>query len=104
VGVGFEVVIKVFVAFVKNKHLFKDKIVMDVGSGTGILSMFAAQAGAKHVYACDFANIVDKSRLIVEQNGLSDKITCIRGKIEEIELPEGTKIDIIISEWMGYFL
>ena len=76
---------------------------LDVGSGTGILSIFAARAGAKHVYAVDNANIALHARKIIEVNGLQDKITVIKGKIEEIELPV-KKVDIIISEWMGYFL
>lgn len=49
------------------------------------------------------STIVFKAREIVEANGLSDKITLLQGKMEEVELPF-PKVDIIISEWMGYFL
>ena len=55
-----------------NKHLFKDKIVLDVGCGTGILSMFAARAGASMVVGIDCSNIVDHARTIVQQNNLQD--------------------------------
>merc|ERR1719179_118088 len=70
-----------------NKHLFKDKIVLDVGCGTGILSMFAAKAGAKHVMGVDMSSIVEHAREIVNRNGLGDRVTIIRGKIEEITIP-----------------
>ncbi|KAG7357320.1 50S ribosomal protein L11 methylase [Nitzschia inconspicua] len=90
-------------AIMQNKYLFQDKIILDVGCGTGILSMFAAQAGAKHVYAVDCSSIADQARKIVELNGFSDKITVIKGKIEEIDLPVA-EVDVIVSEWMGYFL
>ncbi|SCU82862.1 LANO_0B07690g1_1 [Lachancea nothofagi CBS 11611] len=90
-------------AIVQNKDLFKDKIVLDVGCGTGILSMFAAKSGAKHVIGVDMSSIIEMAREIVELNGFSDKITLLRGKLEDVELPY-PKVDIIISEWMGYFL
>lgn len=86
-----------------NPEDFKDKIVLDLGAGTGILSIFAAKAGAKHVYAIEFAEIALFAKEIIKQNGLEDKITVIKGKMEDIELPV-PKVDIIISEWMGYFL
>lgn len=88
-----------------NPEDFKDKIVLDIGCGTGILSLFAAKAGAKHVYAVDNAEIALFAKEIVKQNGYEDKITVYKGKIEEIDFPfkEG-EVDIIISEWMGYFL
>ena len=76
---------------------------MDVGCGTGILSMFAVQAGAKHVYAVDCSSIIEQAQQIIDINGFSDSITCIRGKVEEIDLPVSI-VDVIVSEWMGYFL
>ncbi|KAF9614029.1 hypothetical protein IFM89_014829 [Coptis chinensis] len=87
----------------QNTFLFKDKVVLDVGAGTGILSLFCAKAGAKHVYAVECSQMADMAREIVETNKLSDVVTVLKGKIEEIELPV-PHVDIIISEWMGYFL
>jgi len=87
----------------QNGHLFKDKVVLDVGCGTAILSMFAVKAGAKHVIGVDMSTIIDKAKEIVAANGMSNKITLLQGKMEEVKLPF-PKVDIIISEWMGYFL
>ncbi|KAL1356511.1 hypothetical protein HN51_008514 [Arachis hypogaea] len=87
----------------QNKFLFKDKVVLDVGAGTGILSLFCAKAGAAHVYAVECSDMADMAKQIVETNGYSNVVTVLKGKIEEIELPV-EKVDIIISEWMGYFL
>merc|ERR1712037_1029615 len=78
-------------SMVLNKHLFKDKIVLDVGCGTGILSMFAAKAGAKKVIGVDMSGIIEHARKIVKANGFEETITLIQGKMEEIELPEGIK-------------
>lgn len=64
---------------------------------------FAVKAGAKHVIGVDMSTIIEKAKEIVEVNGMSDKITLLQGKMEEVEIPF-PKVDIIISEWMGYFL
>lgn len=57
----------------------------------------------RHVYGIECSNIIHQARKIVEENNLQDKITLIQGKVEEVTLPV-EKVDIIISEWMGYFL
>ncbi|CAZ84197.1 unnamed protein product [Tuber melanosporum] len=86
-----------------NKHLFKDKVVLDVGCGTGVLSMFCAKVGAKKVIAVDNSAIINKAAANVFENSLDGVITCIRGKIEEVTLPV-KQVDVIVSEWMGYVL
>ena len=86
-----------------NKDLFAGKTVLDVGCGTGILSMFCAKAGANQVIAVDNSHIISKARENIRMNKLDDRILCLRGKIEEVELPV-EKVDIIVSEWMGYCL
>ena len=57
-------------AIENNPNDFKDKIVLDIGAGTGILSIFAAKSGAKHVYAVENAEIALFAREIIKRNGL----------------------------------
>lgn len=88
-----------------NRHLFKDKVVLDIGCGTGILCMFAAKAGARKVIGIECSGIVEHAEKIVKSNGFDNVVTLVRGKVEEVELPDGIqKVDIIVSEWMGYCL
>lgn len=89
-------------AILSNLTDFRDKIVLDVGAGSGILSFFAQQAGAKKVYAVEGSSIAKHAEALVKSNKVDSCIKVISGKIEEIELPE--KVDMIISEPMGYML
>ncbi|KAJ8956699.1 hypothetical protein NQ318_014054 [Aromia moschata] len=89
-------------AILCNLEDFKDKVVLDVGAGSGILSFFAAQAGAKRIYAVEASTMAHYAQKLVEANNLSSSIKVIPGKIEEIDIPE--KVDVIISEPMGYML
>ncbi|CAG9460576.1 unnamed protein product [Pedinophyceae sp. YPF-701] len=89
-------------AVMNNKKCFEGKVVLDVGTGSGILALFAAMAGAAKVYAVEATDMARKAREIIEHNGYSATIEVIQGTIETVEIPD--KVDIIISEWMGYFL
>ncbi|GBG29160.1 Protein arginine N-methyltransferase 1 [Hondaea fermentalgiana] len=80
--------------------------VLDVGCGTGILSMFAARAGAKRVVAVDASSIAELAERLVRKNGFADIIEVVNGRVEELEskVTEDIKADVIVSEWMGYGL
>lgn len=81
---------------------FRGKVVLDVGTGTGILSIWAAQAGARRVYAVEATRIATHAERMFAAHGFAETITMLRGRIEELPVPE--PVDVIVSEWMGYFL
>lgn len=55
-------------AVLENKRLFKDKVVLDVGTGSGILAIFSAMAGAKKVYAVEATDMAKSARKLVQHN------------------------------------
>lgn len=92
-----------FAAITENAADFNGKAVMDVGCGSGILSLFAAQAGARVVYAVEASNMAKFAQQLASANpGIGERIKVLHGKVEEIEIPE--KVDILVSEPMGTLL
>ncbi|KAF7834500.1 putative histone-arginine methyltransferase 1.4 isoform X1 [Senna tora] len=92
-----------FAVCFQNRADFNGRVVVDVGAGSGILSLFAAQAGAKHVYAVEASEMAEYAQKLIAANPiLGERITLIKGKVEDVELPE--KADILISEPMGTLL
>jgi len=75
------------------------QVALDMGAGTGFLSILAAQAGARKVYAVERTSIAGVARRMVKQNGAEDRVEILEGNLEDVDLPE--KVDVIISEWMG---
>jgi len=77
-------------------HVRPDDVVIDIGTGNGVLAMAAARAGARHVYAIEAGPIAATTRQIFAANGLADRITLLEGWSVTIDPPE--KADLIVSE------
>jgi SAM-dependent methyltransferase len=76
-------------------------VVLDVGAGSGILSIFAARAGASRVYAVEATTIAALADQLVATNGLSDIVRVLQDDAQNVELPE--QVDVVVSEWLGGF-
>uniref|UniRef100_A0A7S4RAN9 type I protein arginine methyltransferase n=1 Tax=Alexandrium monilatum TaxID=311494 RepID=A0A7S4RAN9_9DINO len=81
-----------------------DVTVVDVGSGTGLLAVLAARAGAQRVIAVEASRLAHFLRQIVEANSRAGAIEVHECRAEELQLPAGERADVIVSEWMGYCL
>ncbi|PKI68715.1 hypothetical protein CRG98_010772 [Punica granatum] len=106
-------------AILGNQSLFNGAVVMDVGCGTGILSLFAAQAGASEVIAVEASEkmaavatqIAKDNHFWHSPNGsINNKggvVKVVNGMVEELDKCiqlQPHSVDVLLSEWMGYCL
>lgn len=82
-----------------NEVVKAGDVVLDIGTGTGVLAVAAARAGANKVYAIEAGEISDIAQSVFETNEVDEKISVIRGWSTQVELPES--VDVIISEIIG---
>jgi type I protein arginine methyltransferase len=76
-------------------------VVLDVGAGTGILSLLAAQAGAAHVYAVERSSVARLAADLAARNDMAERITVFHDDVERVRLP--SRVDVIVSEWLGVY-
>ena len=93
-----------FHAITKNAACFRDKVVLDVGAGTGILAVWAAHAGARKVYAVEATRAAEHARALSRHNGVAHVVDVIQGTVGSVAKTSIEPVDIIVSEWMGFLL
>jgi protein arginine N-methyltransferase 1 len=76
-------------------------VVLDLGSGTGILGLLACKAGAKRVYSIDEGGIIELARKVCQANGFEDRMVFIKGLSTQLSLPE--KVDVVVADQIGRF-
>lgn len=74
-------------------------VVVDLGTGSGILAVAAARAGARRVYAIEATTIAHAARRVFAENNVADQITLVEGHSTQVQLPE--RADVLVSEIIG---
>eukprot|EP00927_Polykrikos_kofoidii_P077335 TRINITY_DN74286_c0_g1_i1.p1 TRINITY_DN74286_c0_g1~~TRINITY_DN74286_c0_g1_i1.p1 ORF type:complete len:432 (-),score=72.59 TRINITY_DN74286_c0_g1_i1:126-1331(-) len=92
----------------QNAHLFRGAVVLDVCAGLGFCSLLAAEAGAKRVIALESQKeLVLAGERIARRNGFGPEVVeFVCASVASIDKLPGDieTVDIIVSEWMGYFM
>ncbi len=77
----------------------RDRVVVEIGCGSGILSIFAAQAGARRVIAIEESAVADLARRMFEANGCGDAVDLRLGNSRDVEIDQPA--DVVIHEILG---
>jgi len=78
----------------------KGDVVVDVGTGTGLLSFLCLQAGAKRVHAIERSPVIKWAKLLAEKNDFADRIVFHNDDARNVEI--GEKADVVVSELIGH--
>lgn len=90
----------VFFGDVISNAVKEGDVVVDLGAGSGILSLYAAKAGASKIYAIEAGKDIHRSlQMTIDSNNLEDKIILIKGDATNIKLPE--KVDVVLCEMIA---
>ena len=74
-------------------------VVLDIGTGSGVLAVAAARAGAGRVYAVEASDVAAVAARVFEANGVAGRVTLVPGWSRQIELPE--RADLLVAEVIG---
>jgi protein arginine N-methyltransferase 1 len=77
-----------------------DDIVLDIGTGTGVLAALAARAGARHVYAVEEGRIGEAAQRTFQASPWRDQLTLVRGRSTKLTIPEPATV--VVSEILGH--
>lgn len=76
-------------------------VVLDLGSGTGILAFLACEAGARKIYAVEVGEAVELAKQVSLKNGLQDRVVFLQDRSARVDLPE--RADLLVTDTLGVF-